>query len=62
MSISSVLGSAPQYLAPQTPQAKIDDERTESMTVKTKELESGKDAPVQMRTKIIAVNAVDIAA
>ena len=32
------------------------------MTVKTKEAQTGKDAPVQVRTKIIAVNALDIEA
>jgi len=31
MSVSAVSGAIPQYLAPQTPQAKSDDERTESI-------------------------------
>jgi hypothetical protein len=62
MSMSAVSASIPPYQAPQTKQAKTDDERTESMTVKTKEAQTGKDAPVQVRTKIIAVNALDIKA
>jgi hypothetical protein len=59
MSISPVSSSIP-YLAPQTPQAQTDDERTESMTLKTKEAQTGKDAPVQVNTRIIAVNPLDI--
>ena len=55
MSISAVSGAIPPYQAPQTPQAKTDDERTESMAVKTKEAQTGKDAPVQVKK-----SAVDI--
>jgi len=50
MSISSVSSSIPTYQVPQTPQAKTDDERTESMTVKAKEANTGKDSPVQVKT------------
>jgi hypothetical protein len=56
MSISPISGPVLQYRAPQTPQAKVDDERTESMTVKTKEAETGKDSPLPVQTKIVAVN------
>jgi hypothetical protein len=54
MSISGVSGSVPAYQVPQTPQAKTDDERTESMSVKTKEAQTGKDsaAPVVSKSKV----------
>jgi len=57
MSVSAVSGAIPQYLAPQTPQAKSDDERTESMTVKAKEVETGKDARVQAKKSTVDIKA-----
>ena len=57
MSVSAVSGAIPQYLPPQTAQAKSDDERTESMTVKAKEVETGKDAPVQAKKSTVDIKA-----
>ena len=57
MSISAVSGSTPQYPAPQTPQAKVDDERTESITVKAREANA-----LVLQARITAVNALDIEA
>lgn len=44
MSVSPVSQAVPQYQVPATPQAKADDERTESTTVKQRETVTGKDA------------------
>ena len=57
MSISGISGSTPTYQVPQTPQAKTDDERTESMSVKTKEANAGKDSPVQVKAPLVDVKA-----
>ena len=46
MSVSPVSHSVPQYQVPATPKSKQDDERTESIAVKQRETESGKDAAV----------------
>ena len=54
-SISSVSGAISQYQIPQTLQAVTDDERTESIAVRTKEDETGKDSPVP-----VTQSAVDI--
>jgi hypothetical protein len=51
MSISGISGSVPTYQVPKAPQAKTDDERTESMSVKTKEAQSGKDSPAPVASK-----------
>ena len=50
MSISPVSHSVPQYQVPQTPKAKLDDERTESAATKIKEAETGKDSAVAVNT------------
>lgn len=47
MSISAISSAVPQYLVPTTPQAKTDDERTESLTTKAKETATGRDAAVK---------------
>ena len=57
MSISSVSGSVPTYQVPNTTQAKADDERTESTTVKQKEAESGKEAPAKVKASRVDVKA-----
>jgi len=57
MSISAVSGAIPPYQTPQTPQAKTDDERTESMAVKTKEAQTGKDSPVQVKKSAVDIKA-----
>ena len=51
MSISAVGASTPQYQVPVTPQAKTDDERTESVAVKNKEAATGKDSATRVQTK-----------
>ena len=51
MSVSSIGGSIPQYQVPTTPQAKTDDERTESAAVKLQEAATGKDAAVPVQSK-----------
>jgi hypothetical protein len=56
MSISPVSGPTFPYQAPQTPRAKSDDESTESKNVKIEEAQIRRDLPVQVRTKIVAVN------
>jgi hypothetical protein len=58
MSISSVSSSTPQYQVPTTPQAKANDERTESAAVRNQESESGKDAAVAVKSS----NTVDVKA
>ena len=57
MSVSAVSGSIPQYRVPQTVQAKTDDERTESMAVKAKEAETGKDSPIPAKKSGVDVRA-----
>ena len=60
MSVSAVSPAPhamPQYQVPVTPQAKSDDERTESTTVRAKEAETGKDSAVAVKS-----NSVDIKA
>ena len=57
MSIAAVSGVIPVYQVPQTAQAKTDDERTESMAVKTKEAETGKDSPVPAKKSAVDVKA-----
>ena len=56
MSISPVSGPILPYQVPQTLQAKTDDERTESTNMKTEEAQIRRDLPVQVWTKIVAVN------
>jgi hypothetical protein len=56
MSISPVSGAPLQYQIPQTPQTRADDERIESTSAKVKEAQIRKDLPVQVPTKIIAIN------
>jgi hypothetical protein len=58
MSISSVSSSTPQYQVPTTPQAKANDERTESQAARNQEAETGKDAAVAVKSS----NAVDVKA
>jgi hypothetical protein len=58
MSISSVSSSTPQYQVPTTPQAKADDERTESQSVRNRESETGRDAAVAVNSS----NIVDVKA
>ncbi len=58
MSVSSINSSTPQYQVPTTPQAKADDERTESQAVRTQESETGKDAAVAIKS----ANIVDVKA
>ena len=53
MSVSAVSGSVPRYEVPQTPSAKTDDERTESMAVKTKEAQTGKDSAVAIKKSAV---------
>jgi len=55
MSISAVSSSVPTYQVPNTAQAKTDDERTESATVKQKEAETGKDSAVKVNTSHVDV-------
>jgi hypothetical protein len=57
MSISAVSHAIPQYQAPQTPQAKTDDERNEPMAVKTKEAQTGKDSPVPAQKSAVDIKA-----
>jgi hypothetical protein len=57
MSVSAVSGAPPPYLAPQTPQAKSDDERTESMTVKAREAQTGKDSLVPAKKSAVDIKA-----
>ena len=56
MSISPVSGSPLQFQIPQTPQAKADDEQTESTNTKIQEAPIRRDLPVQVKTKIVAIN------
>ena len=56
MTISSVGASTPQYQVPMSPQAKIDDERTESVAVKMREDATGKDAAAPAKNKTSAVD------
>jgi hypothetical protein len=58
MSISSVSSSTPQYQVPTTPQAKANDERTESQSARNQETETGKDVAVAVKSS----NAVDVKA
>jgi hypothetical protein len=58
MSISSVGSSMPQYQVPTTPQAKANDERTESQAVRNQEAETGKDKAVA----VPSANTVDVKA
>lgn len=58
MSISSINSSVPQYQVPTTPQAKADDERTESQSVRNQESETGKDVAVTVKSS----NIVDVKA
>jgi hypothetical protein len=46
----------PQYQVPTTPQAKNDDERTESIAVKNREATSGKDAAMPVTNKTSQVD------
>ncbi len=57
MSISSIGHAMPQYQVPATPQAKTDDERTESVAVRNQEARTGKDAAVP-----VSKSAVDVLA
>ena len=57
MSISSVGGATPQYQIPTTPQAKANDERTESQTVRNQESETGKETAVAVKSQIVDIKA-----
>jgi hypothetical protein len=57
MSISAVSGSVPQYQVPQTPSAKTDDEKTESVAVKAKETQTGKDSAVAVKKSVVDIKA-----
>jgi hypothetical protein len=57
MSILAVSGSVPQYQVPQTPSAKTDDERTESMAIKAKEAQTGKDSAVPVKKSAVDIKA-----
>lgn len=46
----------PQYQVPTTPQAKNDDERTESIAVKNREATTGKDVAVPLKNKTSQVD------
>jgi hypothetical protein len=46
MTIPSIGALVPQYRVPTTPQAKTDDERTESIAIKNREAATGKDSAV----------------
>ena len=46
MSVSPVSHGVPQYQVPATPRAKQDDERSESVAVKQREAETGKDSAI----------------
>jgi hypothetical protein len=54
--VSSVGSAAVQYKVPVTPQAKVDDERTESAAVKAKESATGKDVAVPAKTSATLVD------
>ena len=56
MSVSSIAASVPQYQVPTTPQAKTDDERTESIAVKNREAATGKESAVPVQNKAAAVD------
>ncbi|HUO98571.1 MAG TPA: hypothetical protein VMU01_07870 [Rhizomicrobium sp.] len=56
MSVSSIGGSIPQYKVPITPQAKLDDERTESVATKQKEEATGKEAAAPVKSSAVAVD------
>ena len=56
MSISSVGATMPQYQVPKSPQAKIDDERTESVAAKMREDATGKDVAVPVKNKTSQVD------
>jgi hypothetical protein len=58
MSVSSVGSTQPQYQVPTTPQAKVDDERTESQAARNREAETGKDAAVPVKSQ----NVIDVKA
>ncbi|HET7084894.1 MAG TPA: hypothetical protein VFI23_08995 [Rhizomicrobium sp.] len=58
MSISSVSSSTPQYQVPTTPQAKANDERTESQSARNQEAETGKEKAVAVQS----ANVVDVKA
>ena len=50
MSVAAVSGSMPTYQVPVSAQAKSDDERTESLTTKAKEADTGKEAPARVQS------------
>ena len=58
MSISPVGSSLPQYQVPTTPQAKANDERTESQAARNQEAETGKEKAVAVQSS----NTVDVKA
>ena len=55
MSISSVSGTMPQYQVPATAQAKANDERTESQSVRNQESENGKEAAVVVKSQSVDI-------
>jgi hypothetical protein len=57
MSISAVSGAVSQYQVPQTPSAKTNDEQTESMAVKAKEAQTGKDSAVPVKKSAVDIKA-----
>jgi hypothetical protein len=57
MTISAVSSSVPQYQVPQTPTAKTNDEQTESMAVKAKEAQTGKDSAIPVKKSAVDIKA-----
>lgn len=51
MTVGNVSHTIPQYQVPATPKAKQDDERTESIAVKQRESDTGKDVAVPTQAK-----------
>ena len=62
MSVSSIGGSVPQYQMPTTPQAKANDERSESQTVRNQEAESGRESAVAVKSQSAGTQHVDVKA
>jgi hypothetical protein len=57
MSISGVSHSVPTHHVPKTAPAKTHDEHAESTTVKHKEADTGKEAPVKAKASHVDVKA-----
>lgn len=50
MNVSAASSPAQQFRVPVTPQARLDDERTESVATKVKEARTGRDAPARVQS------------